>query len=164
MAWAFGSNSVTGILTALWLFFTAFNILEASLPSMMSKLSPLENKGTALGIYSTAQFLGAFIGGAAGGFLYGHFDVTGVFIAGAVITLIWLFFVFPMNQPRHLSTKIIELPQLNADNASHTAQLLNAIDGVIETMIVAEEQVAYVKYAAEELDMNELDAFHVSSS
>ena len=164
LAWAFGSNSVTGILIALWLFFTAFNILEASLPSMMSKLSPLENKGTALGIYSTAQFLGAFIGGAAGGFLYGHFDVTGVFIAGAVITLFWLFFVFPMNQPRHLSTKIIELPELNADNASHTAQQLNAIDGVIETMIVAEEHVAYVKYAAEELDMNELDAFHVSSS
>ena len=131
---------------------------------MMSKLSPLENKGTALGIYSTAQFLGAFIGGAAGGFLYGHFGVTGVFVAGAAITLVWLFFVFPMNQPRHLSTKIIELPHLNVDNAGHTAQQLNAIKVVIETMIVAEEQVAYVKYAAEELDMNELDAFHVSSS
>jgi predicted MFS family arabinose efflux permease len=164
LAWAFGSHSVTSILIALWLFFTAFNILEASLPSMMSKLSPLENKGTALGIYSTAQFLGAFIGGAAGGFLYGHFDVTGVFIAGAVITLVWLFFVFPMNQPRHLSTKIIELPQLNTDNANDMARQLNAINGVIETMIVAEEHVAYVKYAAEELDMNELDAFHVSSS
>ncbi|MCL4119856.1 UNVERIFIED_CONTAM: hypothetical protein GTU68_020487 [Idotea baltica] len=164
IAWAFFAHSAVSILIGLWLFFTAFNLLEASLPSMMSKLSPLENKGTALGIYSTAQFLGAFIGGAAGGFLYGQFGVTGVFIAGAVIVIIWLFFVLPMNQPRYLSTKILELPMLTDDNAADTAQQLNAIHGVVETMIVTSEQVAYVKYAPEELDAKDLDAFRVISS
>ena len=164
LIWAFGPSSTTSILIGLWLFFTAFNILEASLPSMMSKLSPLANKGTALGVYSTAQFLGAFIGGATGGFLYGQFGVTGVFIAGAIITLVWLFFVFPMTPPRHLSTKILELATLTDDNANDTAARLNAIDGVVETMIVASEQVAYVKYAPEELNLDDLDAFRVSSS
>lgn len=164
LSWAFFTSSVNGILVGLWLFFTAFNFLEASLPSMMSKLSPLENKGTALGIYSTAQFLGAFIGGATGGFLYGQFGVNGVFIAGVIISLFWLIVVFPMKQPRHLSTKILELSELTDDNALNTARQLNEINGVVETMLVTSEQVAYVKYAPEELDLNELDAFRVSSS
>lgn len=164
LAWAFVANTVTGTLIGLWLFFTAFNFLEASLPSMMSKLSPLENKGTALGIYSTAQFLGAFIGGAAGGFLYGQFGVSGVFIAGAIISLAWLASVYAMNQPRHLSTKILELSALNDENALDTARRLNLIDGVIETMLVANEHVAYVKYAPEELNLDELNAFRISSS
>jgi len=164
VAWALFTSSATGILIGLWLFFTAFNILEASLPSLMSKLSPLENKGTALGIYSTAQFLGAFIGGAAGGFLFGQFGVTGVFIAGACITLVWLFFIIPMRPPRHLSTRILELVNVTDHNASDIARELNAIKGVVETMIVTNEQVAYVKFAPEEIDTAQLDAFRVSSS
>jgi len=163
VAWALFASSVTGILIGLWLFFTAFNILEASLPSLMSKLSPLENKGTALGIYSTAQFLGAFIGGAAGGFLYGLFGVTGVFIAGACITLVWLLFIIPMQPPRHLSTRILELVDVSEHNANDIAHQLNAIKGVVETMIVTNEQVAYVKFAPEEIDTNELDTFSYSS-
>jgi MFS family permease len=163
VAWALFASSVTGILIGLWLFFTAFNILEASLPSLMSKLSPLENKGTALGIYSTAQFLGAFIGGATGGFLFGQFGVTGVFIAGACITLVWLFFIIPMQPPRHLSTRILELVNLSEYNANDIARELNAIKGVVETMIVTSEQVAYVKYAPEEINTDELDAFSYSS-
>jgi predicted MFS family arabinose efflux permease len=163
VAWALFASSVTGILIGLWLFFTAFNILEASLPSLMSKLSPLENKGTALGIYSTAQFLGAFIGGATGGFLFGQFGVTGVFIAGACITLVWLFFIIPMQPPRHLSTRILELVNLSEHNANDIARELNAIKGVVETMIVTSEQVAYVKYAPEEINTDELDAFSYSS-
>ncbi len=164
VAWALLSNSATGVLIGLWFFFTAFNILEASLPSLMSKLSPLENKGTALGIYSTAQFLGAFIGGAAGGFLYGHFDLSGVFIAGACITLVWLLLIIPMRPPRHLSTRILELVNVSDHNASDIARELNAIKGVVETMIVTNEQVAYVKFVPEEIDTAQLDAFRVSSS
>ena len=160
--WALFANSVTGILIGLWLFFTAFNILEASLPSLMSKLSPLENKGTALGIYSTAQFLGAFIGGAAGGFLYGEFGATGVFVAGACITVVWLIFIIPMRQPRHLSTRILELINLSEDNADAIARQLNGINGVVETMIVTNEQVAYVKFVPEEINIDELDAFSYS--
>ncbi|MDD2801241.1 MAG: MFS transporter, partial [Methylococcales bacterium] len=57
-------DSLTAIIVFLWLFFTGFNLLEASLPSLISKTVPGDLKGTAMGIYSSAQFLGAGIGGA----------------------------------------------------------------------------------------------------
>ena len=66
----FFHDSLTGIIVALLLFFIAFNVLEAILPSMISKFSPPERKGTAMGVYSTSQFLGAFTGGISGGALY----------------------------------------------------------------------------------------------
>ncbi|MDT8370601.1 MAG: MFS transporter [Gammaproteobacteria bacterium] len=159
LGWAFFPSSLTSILISLWLFFTAFNILEASLPSLMSKLSPLANKGTAMGIYSTAQFIGAFIGGASGGFIYSHFHLNGVFIFAAILTLLWLVIIVPMRQPKHLSSKIIHLDTVTHANADAINEQLMAIRGVIETIVVIEEQVAYVKYSADDSDTSALDAF-----
>mgnify|MGYP000193828239 CR=1 FL=1 len=159
LTWAMLPSSLTALLISLWLFFTAFNILEASLPSLMSKLSPLENKGTAMGIYSTAQFIGAFIGGTLGGLMYTHYALSGVFIAGAVLTLIWLIVVSPMKPPRHLTNRILHIDHLSATNADDIAQQLNAIEGVVETIVVVEEQVAYVKFAPELINSEALDAF-----
>jgi len=164
LTWAMLPSSLLALLISLWLFFTAFNILEASLPSLMSKLSPLENKGTAMGIYSTAQFIGAFIGGTLGGLMYTHYALSGVFIAGAVLTLIWLIVVSPMRPPRHLTNRIIHIDNLSAENADDIAQQLNAIEGVVETIVVAEEQVAYVKFAPELINSEALDAFSPQSS
>jgi len=159
LTWAMLPSSLVALLISLWLFFTAFNILEASLPSLMSKLSPLENKGTAMGIYSTAQFIGAFIGGTLGGLMYTHYALSGVFIAGAVLTLIWLIVVSPMRPPRHLTNRILHIDNLSAENADDIAQQLNAIEGVVETIVVVEEQVAYVKFIPEIINTEELDAF-----
>ncbi len=159
--WSMVSTSLHGILFCLWLFFTAFNILEASLPSLISKLSPLANKGTALGVYSSAQFLGAFIGGAAGGLLFSKLGVNGVFIAGAILTVFWLLLILPMKPPKYLSTRIIHLDNITDNNAPNIAQQLNQIDGVVETIIVAEERVAYVKFSPDEIDADALDNFVV---
>ena len=74
----------------LFLFFTAFSLLEAMLPSWVSKVSPPQFKGAAMGCYSSAQFLGIFAGGSAGGWVYGHFGVSGIFCLGSAIALIWL--------------------------------------------------------------------------
>jgi len=161
LGWSFLSSSLTGMLFCLWLFFTAFNILEASLPSLMSKLSPLANKGTAMGIYSSAQFIGAFIGGISGGIIFTQFELSGVFIAGALLTTVWLIFILPMRAPKHLSTRILHLSNINAENVHHIAQQLNDIDGVVETIIVLEEHVAYVKFDPDEIDVSVLDGFVV---
>jgi ribose 5-phosphate isomerase len=67
-----------------------------------------------------------------------------------------------MRQPRHLSTRILELINLSKDNADDIAQQLNGIKGVVETMIVTNEQVAYVKFVPEEINIDELDAFSYS--
>lgn len=150
-------NTSFAILFGLWLFFTAFNLLEATLPSMMSKLSPLENKGTALGVYATAQFIGVFIGGSLGGVLYKYYDLHGLFLCGVILSAVWLLIVLPMQPPRHLTTKIIQLtPPI--DPQQITTQL-NAINGVIETMIVSSEKVAYVKYIPEQVDSDALNGF-----
>lgn len=84
----------------LFLFFAALNLLEAVLPSLMSKLAPPDAKGTAMGIYSTAQFLGAFIGGSVGGWIHGYFGVSGVFIMGFVFASVWLFVAVGFQDPR----------------------------------------------------------------
>jgi len=86
----------------LFLFFTAFNLLEAILPSLMSKLAPPEAKGTAMGIYSTAQFLGAFIGGTLGGWIHGHFGISGVFVMGGISAVLWLLAATGIQDPRIL--------------------------------------------------------------
>ncbi len=159
LGWSLLSSSLFGLLFCLWLFFTAFNILEASLPSLMSKLSPLENKGTAMGVYSSAQFIGAFIGGVLGGLMYSQFGLSGVFITGTLLTVIWLIVIFPMRPPKHLSSRIIHLNTLSESNVDDISKQINTITGVVETIVVIEEQVAYVKFDPDSIDTLALDAF-----
>jgi MFS family permease len=112
-----------------------------------------------MGVYSSAQFIGAFLGGVVGGYLYSHFSLTAVFIFGAFTTLIWLVFILPMRAPVHLSNRIITLPELNENNLQQLSIKLNAIQGVVDTIIVLEEKVAYVKFSADDVDLAALDAF-----
>lgn len=159
LGWAVLPDSLSLILFSLFLFFTAFNIMEASLPSMMSKLSPLENKGTAMGVYSTAQFVGAFLGGVLGGYIYGHFGLQGVFLVGAGLSVIWFLLILPMQAPRHLSSKIIHIESLSEVNADELVSRLHAVTGVVEAIVVVEEKVAYVKYSPEQINLDELASF-----
>jgi MFS family permease len=71
------------------IYFTSFNILEAMLPSLISKKAPTENKGTAMGVYSSSQFLGIFAGGASAGILYQFYQENGVFFVNIVLTVLW---------------------------------------------------------------------------
>jgi predicted MFS family arabinose efflux permease len=83
----------------LFLFFTAFNLLEAMLPSLVSSMTTPEIKGTALGVYSSSQFLGAFIGGGVGGWMLGAFGAAGVFASCAVMALLWSIVAAGMKRP-----------------------------------------------------------------
>lgn len=80
-----------GLLAVLWLFFGAFNALEALLPALVSRHAPAGSKGLTMGVYSTHQFLGIFVGGALGGWLYGHYDLAG--IVGLCLTFSGLWWV-----------------------------------------------------------------------
>jgi predicted MFS family arabinose efflux permease len=82
-------DSLFTIAVGVLFFFIAFNLLEASLPSLVSKTAPPQAKGTAIGVYSTFQFLGAFVGGDRGGWLYQHYGVGAVFGGAAAITGLW---------------------------------------------------------------------------
>jgi MFS family permease len=75
---------------AATLFFSGFNLLEAALPSLVSRLAPAGMRGAAMGAYSTSQFLGAFVGGAIGGLALADLGTAGVFLCAAALTLLWL--------------------------------------------------------------------------
>lgn len=83
----------------LMLFFVAFNVLEATQPSLISRISPPHAKGAALGIYNTTQSLGLFLGGTLGGSLAKHSGPASVWIACAVLALVWLGFGLTMTMP-----------------------------------------------------------------
>jgi len=77
------------VMAALVLFFAVFNYLEARLPALLTHAAPAADRGAALGVFATSQFLGAFFGGVVGGLLLGQFGLAGVFWGAAVLAFIW---------------------------------------------------------------------------
>jgi MFS family permease len=96
---AFAGSSLPLLVLGLVVFFAAFNLLEATLPSLVSKFAPPAQKGTATGVYSSVQFLGAFLGAAAGGFLAQHVGPAAVFGLGIALTAVWLVVSATMSAP-----------------------------------------------------------------
>ena len=86
----FSLHSFWGMALCMALFFVGFNVLEATLPSLVSKTSPREAKGTAMGVYTTSQFAGAFCGGLAGGWIHTEFGLAAVYLMGALACSVWL--------------------------------------------------------------------------
>ena len=84
------ARSAFALYLGLWVFFVGFNYLEATLPSLVSKTVFAGDKGSALGMYSTCQFLGAFAGGAGGGWVVQSMGVEAAFVLSAVLVLLWL--------------------------------------------------------------------------
>ena len=95
----YGSGNLFVLLVALIVFFSAFNVMEASLPSLITKVAPPDVKGTAMGVYSSLQFLGIFIGGIIGGMAHQHGGSAGVFALTSGLALVWLLAAAGMAQP-----------------------------------------------------------------
>jgi predicted MFS family arabinose efflux permease len=146
----------------LLIFFTAFNLLEASLPSLVSKIAPPASKGTAMGFYSSSQFLGAFIGGSLGGVLQGQFGFSSVFILCAAMALVWLMLASSMKEPRYLSSYLLNIGEVGPEQAAHLPAQLTAITGVAEAIVIIEDQVAYLKVDNKALDEERLLQFSAS--
>jgi len=136
---------MTGLVIGTFIYFVAFNVLEASLPSLVSRMAPAAGKGTAMGVYSTSQFFGAFCGGVTGGVMYGMFGVGGVFLSGAGVALIWLLVCRGMHFPMNLSSQMVSLGSLGRTEAAVLTRKLGKIRGVEEIMVDPEEGVAYLK-------------------
>lgn len=141
-------------LLLMLLFFIAFNLLEACLPSLVSKLAPVGSKGTAMGVYSTSQFMGAFVGGALGGYVYDMWGVSNLFAFGACGAAIWLVVAYFMRPPRHLNSMCLPVP---ADSGKAKAQQVLTLAGVVEALWVEEEGLLYLKVDKRELDNDQLN-------
>lgn len=148
-----GSTTSTFFVFSLVLFFAGFNLLEASLPSLVSKTANATQKGTAMGVYSSSQFLGAFAGGVMGGFAHQYWGFQGVYITVLAALTIWLLLAVTMKKPEFLSTYLLNV------NSVSIEQLL-AVEGVFEAALIDDEKesgsVAYLKVKKHILDEEKL--------
>jgi predicted MFS family arabinose efflux permease len=87
---AAGAHEAVLLWLAAIVFFSSFNLLEATLPSLVSRLAPPHMRGAAMGAYATCQFLGAGVGGVLGGLMLQRVGLAAVFAAAAALTLLWL--------------------------------------------------------------------------
>lgn len=142
---ALGLSYFWGIVWALFAYFVAFNLLEASLPSLISKLAPASAKGTAMGVYNTAQALGLFFGGFFGGWLAQHHGYPAVFIFCVGLMAIWLLASFSMVAPPAIKTRMFRVGTMPADQAALLKTQLAGVSGVVEVAVLAEEGVAMLK-------------------
>ncbi len=152
---ALGPARIWFSLPVLFLFFVAFNLLEASLPSLVSKVAPVGAKGTATGIYSSSQFLGAFAGGALGGWLLEQVGMSGVLLVCALLAGLWLLVAWFMTPPRYLASVLIPLQGRPAEPFSRQ---LRDIPGVVEVLVITSEDTAYVKLDSAVVDRRALTA------
>lgn len=157
-------DTVPEMAVLLIVFFSAFNLLEATLPSLIAKMAPPDAKGTAMGVYSSSQFLGAFTGGALGGWLRGAFGLKGVFAFGVCGALAWLLVAWTMANPRHLSSYLLNVGRLDESEARRLTRRLGEIRGVAEAVVVAAEGVAYLKVDRRALDEAALRALATAES
>lgn len=149
----------------LWIFFTGFNLLEATLPSMLSKLAPAGAKGTAMGVYSTSQFLGAFLGGTLGGTLSNFWGLEAVFIGCALLASLWWLAMLGMPSPPPLSSEVVALDDIHHGDALDALMLrLAEVAGVEDVMVVPEERLAYLKVNRKNLDEAALSNVFMTSS
>lgn len=138
-------DSVLYIGVVLFLFFTAFTLQESMLPSLVSKTAPITQKGGAMGIYSSCQFFGIFLGGVIGGYLLQHAGVTSLFVFGGIMSVLWLFIAIPMPQPPYISTLTL-VPTQSANVVANTlVPQLKTMEGVADIAWMAGERLLIVK-------------------
>lgn len=143
------SSAVWHWIVAMLLYFWGFNLMEASLPSWLSKVAPAGAKGSAMGIYSSMQFMGAFVGGALGGRLFQYYGSATLFLIWCVAVLLWVVYLAFSPAPKHLSSVRISLQQ---EFKAHYLTALSALGGVSDSTWVEDENAIYLKVDADVFD------------
>lgn len=147
----------------LFLFFTAFNLLEAALPSLISKLAPADAKGTAMGVFATSQFAGAFCGGLLGGWVHQVYGLNAVFLFGAAMAVVWFLVARPMVSPHPVSSQVVRIRAgTEAEGADLQYRLLE-IPGVEEAVVVVDEGLAYLKVDKTQIDWARLQGYTIGA-
>ena len=147
-----GAGNFYVLLAALIIFFSGFNVMEASLPSLITKVAPPDAKGTAMGLYSSLQFLGIFVGGVVGGWANQTGGTAGVFALTAALALLWLLAAATMAQPSYLTTRLLPIGDGPAAEPESLAARLRQVPGVAMAVVIAEEKLAYLKVDSKSYD------------
>jgi MFS family permease len=138
-------TSFWAIVLLLTSYFVSFNLLEASLPSLISKIAPASAKGSAMGVYNTSQSFGMFLGGALGGYLSQHYGPSAVFWFCSVLIGLWLVAASGMARPPAVRTRLFHVRAMNAERATDMSKQLAKLQGVSEALVVGDEGIAILK-------------------
>ncbi len=155
----FNPFSFYPLMFAFLLFFIGFNFMEAVQPSLVAKYSDVNTKGTAMGVYSTAQFFGIFVGGAVGGLVLQKWGISGVFIFGAISSIALLLVAISLPKPDYYKNELIKLKNDFLKDIDLTKQQLLEVAGIKQVAISIEEGVAYLKIDKLVLDKTQLSKF-----
>ena len=147
----FGAGNLYVLLAALVVFFSAFNVMEASLPSLITKTAPPDAKGTAMGLYSSLQFLGIFVGGVIGGWANQHGGSAGGVRADGGDRA-RLAARGRDHEAAELSDDAARRRSARAPCADSLAARLRQVPGVAEAVVIAEEKLAYLKVDSKSFD------------
>lgn len=153
---ALSVDSMWGIVLALGLYFIGLNILEAILPSWVSKVSPAQVKGTAMGVYNTMMSLGIFSGSLIGGFVLHHYGAAHVFYFCSALMLLWVILAWFAKKPRAVRSQMFAVPPQWQGNI-HTLQVaLKAVPGIAEAAFSQDEHTLYLKVLVQSFDEKSL--------
>ncbi len=150
---------LAALVGSVLLFFVAFNYLEATLPSLISRIAPAGCRGAAMGAFSTCQFLGAGLGGIISGFIYQQMGGTGIFVLVVIATALWWLLSVTMINPPYVSSLVMDLHPVIPSEACRINDGLTTVAGVREVALVVEEQTAYLKVDRQQLDEQHLRQF-----
>lgn len=139
------SGSPWGIAAAMLLYFAGLNIVEAILPSWVSKIAHLRSKGTAMGIYNTAMSFGLFAGSLAGGFILKNYGIINVFVCCALLMLLWAAAVAFSDAPGRVYSLVFRLPENWQNRPEALQRALKNIDGISEAAVGSDGQTLYIK-------------------
>ena len=129
----------------LVVYFVGVNFLEAILPATVARVAPADMKGTAMGLFSSAQFIGAFCGGLSGGFLLAGGDLRQAFAWLLLPLGLWFVVVISMRAPQPVRSRIMSLKTLEQDALRRFIDEAGRIEGVREIAIYEADRVAYLK-------------------
>jgi len=144
------------LVLSVGLFFTAFNYLEATMPSILSRIAPAGVKGSVMGIYSSSQFLGAFTGGLIGGILASNFGDKSIFLVMAIFSLFWLLAASTMKPLKKSKSYSIATNINTEEQANDIAEQLISMPGVLEATLMHSEAVAYMKVDEKLVDLQKI--------
>jgi len=156
-------HSLAGITFMLLFFFLAFNLVEATMPSLVAKMAPAAHKGTAMGAYSSAQFFGVFIGAVIGGWLMQHWGIDSVLLFNMLLISVWLVLIISMREPQYSSSMLLNVGTLVKSQAAELADTLSQIEGVLDVTVIAEDGVAYIKVDKQNLNEEDLMKYSVNN-
>ena len=152
MGW---SGSIVWFGIGVTLFFIGFNMFEPLLQSFVSKFAKVHQKGTALGVANTFAYVGIFLGGVVGGWLYQHFGSSGVAIFVLIVSIFWAGWISTMRSPGVRDNLFLPFAEYDKSKIGG----LKLINGITDFYLNETEQIIVVKFDKEIVSSNVIETF-----